>query len=348
MTDATSEAAPLAWHWLRSRDFDLGFVLGIPAASLATVGLVLAFPQLFWAVLAVDLWILGYHHVISTYTRLCFDRRSFRESRWLIFGLLPAVGLATVAAAAIAGIWIVVSVYFYWQWFHYARQSWGISRSYRARDRGALYEDGWLDQAIFYAWPVLGILHRSAQDPDSFIGLPLRTFPVPEAAVGVAAVAATVLTGYWAARRIQAWRLGRLSAAHTLYVATHFLVFAVFYLAVEDVTCGWLGINIWHNAQYILFVWLYNTRRFSGGTDPEARLLSYISQPDRLWLYLFTCVGITGVVYAGILGTLQAVLVSSLSGTIVLYQIVNFHHYVVDGLIWKARKAPLRHAPGPN
>ena len=43
MTDATSEAAPLAWHWLRSRDFDLGFVLGIPAASLATVGLVL-----FW------------------------------------------------------------------------------------------------------------------------------------------------------------------------------------------------------------------------------------------------------------------------------------------------------------
>ena len=73
-----------------------------------------------------------------------------------------------------------------------------------------------------------------------------------------------------------------------------------------------------------------------------------LSQPDRLWLYLFTCVGITGVVYAGILGTLQAVLVSSLSGTIVLYQIVNFHHYVVDGLIWKARKAPLRHAPGPN
>ena len=28
---------------------------------------------------------------------------------------------------------------------------------------------------------------------------------------------------------------------------------------------------------------------------------------------------------------------AGLSATIVLYQIVNFHHYIVDALIWKTR-----------
>ena len=84
----------------------------------------------------------------------------------------------------------------------------------------------------------------------------------------------------------QAWREGRLAAVHTLYMLTHFTIFSVGYLLIEDITYGWLVINIWHNAQYILFVWMFNTRRFKDGIDPEARFLSYISQPGRLWLYL--------------------------------------------------------------
>lgn len=346
MAETTSEFAPLEWKWLRSRDFDLAFILGIPSVSLATIAIILQAPQLFWTVLAVDLWVFGYHHVIATYTRLCFDRQSFRNSRFLIFGLLPMVAIATGAVAMLVGVWAIVSIYFYWQWFHYGRQSWGISRAYRGKERGALYEDGPIDQAIFWSWPVFGMLYRSHQDPGTFIGLPLATFPVPHAAVLAAGLATAALTGYWVARRVRAWSLGRLSAAHTLYMLTHFMVFGVFYVLVDDVTYGWLGINIWHNAQYILFVWLYNTRRFKDGVDPEARLLSYISQPNRLWLYLLTCLGITGLVYLGLLGTLEAVLVSSLSGTVVLYQIVNFHHYVVDATIWKVRKPPMRKTLG--
>ena len=118
---------------------------------------------------------------------------------------------------------------------------------------------------------------------------------------------------------------------------------------IDDITFGWLVINIWHNAQYILFVWLFNTRRFKNGVDPEARFLSYISQPQRLWLYLLVCVAITGVVYWAVLGTLNAWFFAGLSGTIVLYQIVNFHHYIVDAVIWKSRRAPaLRASSSPG
>jgi hypothetical protein len=31
---------------------------------------------------------------------------------------------------------------------------------------------------------------------------------------------------------------------------------------------------------------------------------------------------------------------------IIIYQTINFHHYIVDSIIWKARKKPMREALG--
>jgi hypothetical protein len=344
MTDIA--AGRIDWAWLRSPGFDLSFIFGIPIVAVFTGLIVVWQPHLFIPILIFDLWFLGYHHVIATYTRLCFDRRSFSEHWRLLVLLLPAVAIGTLAVAYQFGLWTIVSVYFYWQWFHYSRQSWGISRAYRGKERSALYEDGWLDQAIFYSLPVLGVLYRSHQDPGLFIGLDLRVLPVDSNIVVGVGAATIALLGFWIARRFKAWRQGRLAIVHTLYMATHFVIFAVGYLVIEDITYGWLVINIWHNAQYVLFVWMFNTRRFRDGIDPDARFLSYISQPQRLWLYLTTCVLITGALYWAVLGTLDALFFAGLSATIVLYQIVNFHHYIVDANIWKVRKAPIRKTLG--
>ena len=346
MTSIAIHADVTRWRWLRSPQFDLTFILGLPLLGIVT-GLVVTWrPEWFIPILIVDLWFLGYHHVISTYTRLCFDRKSLDESRLLIFGLLPLVALVTLAVVWVVGVWAIVSVYFYWQWFHYTRQSWGISRMYRGKDREALYEDGWIDQAIFYALPVLGILHRSSQDPGKFLGLDLQVVPTAPWLVAIAGALTAGLLAYWTLRRILAWWIHRLAAAHTLYMVSHFAIFAVGYLLIEDITYGWLAVNIWHNAQYILFVWLFNTRRFKDGIDPQARFLSYISQPHRLWLYLLTCIIITGVFYWLVLGTLSALFFAGLSATIVVYQIVNFHHYMVDAMIWKVRKPAIRKTMG--
>lgn len=346
MSDISVPVVGTHWAWLRSKRFDLSFIVGIPALAFATGLVVVLQPQLFIPILIFDLWFLAYHHVIATYTRICFDRTSFAEHWPLLVILLPAVTIATLAVAYGVGIWTVISVYFYWQWWHYTRQSWGISRAYRGKERSALYEDGWLDQAIFYAVPVLGILYRSHQDPGKFLNLELRMIPVASIVVQAAAAVALVLLGYWLIRRWQAWREGRLAAVHTLYMTTHFAVFAVAYLLIDDISRGWLVINIWHNAQYILFVWMYNQRRFKDGVDPQARFLSYISQPGRLWLYLTSCLLISGVFYVAVLGTLDALFFGGLAAAIVVYQIVNFHHYIVDSMIWKVRKEPMRKALG--
>jgi hypothetical protein len=311
-----------------------------------TAATIIAKPALFYPILIVDLWLLGYHHVISTYTRLCFDKKSFAENRQLVLVAFPAILGLTAIVAWVAGLWVVISVYFYWQWWHYTRQSWGISRAYRGKDSNALYESGWVDQAVFYSLPILGILTRSNQDPGLFLSMELRVIPVPDLVVEAATVAAILLVAYWLARRVQSWFQGRLALAHTLFMTTHFLIFAVGYLLIEDITYGWLAINIWHNAQYIMFVWLFNTRRFRNGIDSSARFLSYISQPERKLLYFGACIAITGIIYFTVLGTLDALLFAGLSGTLVLYQAVNFHHYIVDSYIWKIRKQPIRETLG--
>jgi hypothetical protein len=332
--------------WLHNSRFDLFFIIGVPALAFVTGCVIIWWPSLFVPILIIDLWLLGYHHVVATYTRLCFDRKSFSEHWRLVVLLLPFVAVVTIIVAYSFGLWTVVSVYFYWQWFHYARQSWGISRAYRAKEPNAFYENGWLDQAIFYALPILGILYRSYQNPGHFIGMELRVIPIASFVLYVWLVATLTLLVLWLIRRLYALRQGRTACAHTLYMLTHFEVFAVAYLLIGDVTLGWLVINIWHNAQYVLFVWLYNTRRFRAGVDQEALFLSYISQPGRLWVYLMSCILITGAIYWAILGALDTLLFAGLSATIVLYQIVNFHHYIVDATVWKVRNEPLRRTLG--
>jgi hypothetical protein len=346
MSSIAWTAPVLEGRWLRGAGFDLVFIVGVFSLSVGVAAFVIAYPLLFWPVLLIDLWVLGYHHVIATYTRLCFDRQSMREHWFLVFGLFPIIAVCTLAAAWLIGLWVIISVYFYWQWFHYTRQNWGISRAYRAKDRDALYEDGWLDQAIFYALPVLGLLHRSDQHPEKFLSFPIKVVPVAHELVPVCAAVTVALLGYWILRRIVAWREGRLAVVHTLYMTGHFAIFAIGYVVIDNITIGWLAINIWHNAQYILFVWLFNTRRFKDGVDPNARFLSYISQPGRLWLYLLACVAITGVFYWGVVGTLNAMFFAGLAATIIVYQIVNFHHYIVDAVIWKLRKGPVRQTLG--
>ena len=118
-------------RWLRDARFDLTLIVGVFALAAGTGVFVVAFPHLFLPILIVEVWVLGYHHVIATYTRICFDLRSARSHAFLVFGLMPVIALAVVAAWLLVGLWVIVTVYFYWQWFHYTRQSWGISRAYR-------------------------------------------------------------------------------------------------------------------------------------------------------------------------------------------------------------------------
>ena len=329
--------------WLRSRSFDLTFIVGVAALAIASGWLVVNDPRLFAPILLLDLWLLGYHHVIATYTRLCFDRVSFREHRFLLFGLPFLVLGATVALAYGIGLWTLTTIYLYWQWFHYTRQSYGISKAYKRKSGAPLAEDDRLAVVTLYLTPLWGILYRSNQAPETFLWLELRVIPVPDIAVQIAGVLAAAAFLWWFATRLYAWLQGRLPLAHSLYLLSHHLVFFVGYVLIQDITYGWLVINIWHNAQYVLFVWLYNTKRFEKGVTNDAKFLSTISQRQWAVGYFLICIAISTVVYLGIQLTANAL---AFAGVIVIYQTINFHHYIVDSVIWKMRRPALRQTLG--
>lgn len=328
--------------WLRSASFDRIFLVGVPALSLAAGFLVVSHPVLFPLVLVADLWLLGYHHVVSTFTRLTFDADSFRRHRALVLvvPLLVAAGAAAVWLEF--GLWMLISVYFYWQWFHYTRQSYGVFRIY-ARRSGAPHADS-LTPAVIYAVATWGVLGRSAEAPEKFLRLEIGMLPVPVWWVWLAGTISIGLLGWWLARQLLAYRAGTLSQTVFIYVLSHVVIFVSGYLLVDNMDHGWLIVNMWHNMQYIALVWMFNNNRFKHGVDARHRFLSFISQRRQWLLYLFVCFGISTVVYAGLsVGLSRASAYFAWAAPVPLaliaFQVINFHHYIADAVIWKTRTA---------
>ena len=328
--------------WLRSQQYDLTLIRDMTFIAILSGIVVSLNPAMFGVILVADLWLLGYHHVIATMTRLAFDGQSLRQHRFLVFVLPVLVFGATFLLAWQVGIWIIASIYLYWQWFHYTRQSWGISQAYRRKAGERASDNPLLTKSCFYLVPAYGILYRSWQAPDMFLYQELRVIPVPELLVNFVGALALSTFLLWAAGRVVAWRAGRLAPAHTYFMLSHFAIFTIGYRFIDDITHGWLVINIWHNSQYILFVWLFNTNRFKGGIEPSARFLSWLSQSHNKIRYFLVCFGISTAVYAAVLLAVGKDMIAGLPLAVLVYQAINFHHYIVDSVIWKMRKKPLR------
>ncbi len=320
--------------------FDKFFIQWIALGAIASAMLVAAQPKLFNAVLLLDVWLLGYHHVISTYTRTIFDEQTRTQHRKMLLWAPIVTVVFVVALSQGIGLWTLTSVYFYWQWWHYTRQSWGVSRVYeRKAGLAEPSENPMMAKFVFYLFPAWGILWRSAQQHETFLGTEFKSVPVPEIAahsVGIIACAGVIWLAF---KRYQAWRRGEASPLHTLYLASHFMVFGFGYLLIGNVTIGWLAINIWHNAQYIAFVWYFNNRRFTKNSD--ASLLSRLSQTSKKWQYFGLCLAASSIIYFTLSQTLALLI-----PPIVMYQIINFHHYIVDSYIWKVRQKPMQKTLG--
>jgi hypothetical protein len=332
-------AAPRTY--IRSWEFDATLLLVPFGTGLMAALAVTADARLYPFLLLADLWLLGYHHVVATYTRLAFDGRSLRRHRFLAVDLLVFVTMATLAVAMTAGAWVIASAFLYLQWFHYTRQSYGIARMYyRATPEGRA--PGARDLAadlVIYLVPLYAIAARSSTIGSQFLGLPVRAIVLPEIVVTMMGIAAAGAVVAWVVKTARAVTADTLDLTYAGYIVSHVAMFLVAYVVVDDANVGWLAINVWHNFQYVLVVWMSNAKRYAGGIDPEARFLSRISQPGRVTRYFVSCLAITTIVYLLLNRFTVLVLGGGLAVTVGVYMGINFHHYVVDALIWKRRKA---------
>jgi hypothetical protein len=84
---------------------------------------------------------------------------------------------------------------------------------------------------------------------------------------------------------------------------------------------------------------MFNNNRFKSGVTPEAPALSFLSQQRHVVLYLFVCFGVSTIIYSSI-QSLLTLLAGGLPFVILVYSTINFHHYIVDSIIWRMRKRP--------
>ncbi len=329
--------------WLDGAFYDSILIFGVFALAVIS-GVIVSFrPDLFVPVMLADVWLLGYHHVISTFTKLA-GTKADRQENWFFIYVLPILVLLAVAVLGLKiGIVAIVTIYLFWQWFHYTRQSWGIAAFYKRKAGMRPSANPRLDEVVFWAIPIWGILNRCAQGWDEFLFLPVWMPMIPMEVANVFGVIAVASLGYWVYQRFQNYREGNLSIGLTAFELSHFVIFYLGYVAFGEMNHGWLVANIWHNAQYILFVWLYNTNRFKNVDKDQIGVMAWISQktPMRILLYFAFCLIATTLFYKNMQVILshisQGEIAMLMMLNVVIFQTVNFHHYIVDSYIWKAR-----------
>lgn len=318
--------------------FDHAFTSGLFFVAMALGAVALRFPETMpWIVLA-NLWFFAYPHVASTYTRMAFDRASVRE-HWQILFVWPLPVLAATAVVAyFAGITALTTAYFIWQTWHYTRQSYGIARAYRRARGGSAEGRDTLTDVVIFAFPAWGLLNRMYQGPSEFYWNPVHLPPVP---FGVVVAAGVLAVGGLIAWLVQSLRAGRSPfAPEGRFVLSHVAITTVSYLLVREITSGWLFINIWHNAQYLLFVYAFNARRYREGVDENHFVVSWVSQPSRVLAYVALCFVVgSGCYFLLGEGTARLAIMTAFPVVLVAHHAVNFHHYLADAVLWKTKPA---------
>ena len=80
--------------WLDGPIYDSTLILGVFVIAVASGIIVSIEPSLFMPVMLADLWLLGYHHVISTFTKLAGTKEDRKENWFLIYPIPLFVILA--------------------------------------------------------------------------------------------------------------------------------------------------------------------------------------------------------------------------------------------------------------
>lgn len=329
--------------WLKDYRFDLSFIAGIALLAGAMAGVTAFWPLLFLPMLTAHSWLFGYEHLWATYSKLLAHPSDRARHRSLILFVPPLVLLALFTVGHSFGLMGIYVVYFIGQFHHTVRQSWGLAQQYRRQAGGLPWDNVRLSELTLWSVPIWGLLYRASQRPTEFLFQDFWLPPVPIALVHAAAALSCALWSMWIYTRIRAHRRGELPWGHTLYMVSHLAIFLCGYVLIDEICSGWLLVNVWHNVQYIVYVWLYNRRRFVNGIDPHSPFLSWLSQPGyrRLAGYALVTVTLALPIYY-LLPQLGLTLDGLLKNTavpiaVILGLTLTFHHYIADAIIWKRR-----------
>lgn len=316
---------------LRSPTFDTIFIFG---------SLLIAFLIALTIAEADDIYITSFFlvilsdtHAIATYSRIFSDKISFKKYYHFVSWTPVVVVLLALYVFTEFGLRAGLTTYFVLQWFHYTRQSYGISRAYLSKHK--IPEAKWFTQAVIFAIPVWGLATRLQPDQPKFLIENLYHLPLSVGALNTIYVLALTIVVLWFLNQFNTWERGDFSLGYFLYMLSHFIVFYIAFVWFDNLTLGWVFVAAWHPIQYIFFLWHFQNEQFK-------------DLKRKAFMFYFALYPIVFIGFFIVLAYATDVLRDVRPHTTMIAQIVplglfaslafNFNHYLIDAVVWRRQK----------
>lgn len=340
-------------RWIISPRQDLLWFQGSVLAGLALLGFFLLAPTLddvnygpgHLAVFGLLLWGIVFDgtHVWGTYARSYLATDSASKSAlpgswsWGLLLLGPALALldhlfctqgpSQLGQAGWLFRFFLVGAYL-WAYWHLVRQHYGFLVLYRRKAGESDPRGSRLDSTLLWIGTLYPFLRFTLTDTFSRSGLPQllpdESLPALRLLLDVTTGGAVVvLMALMLSGRFEPFHLGPKHLLLVVVISFHLIVFAL----LDNLLTITATLTIFHNLQYHRIVWQYERGH---GRTPSGGLLLYLSLGLLIGLVWYGP-RVMGVALAG-----SDLLRNALLG---LGWGVAFHHYLVDGRIWRVRRS---------
>jgi hypothetical protein len=197
---------------------------------------------------------------------------------------------------------IIYSFYFFWQQYHYSKQNYGIAR----RQSNSKEFPGWIDQSFFLGTTLIAMLCLFHGGSETFFGYQLKNFFGVSLSTQIGIPLNLILLFFYL----------RIRKANFILACSHVFIFSLAYGGLIEFTEGWLYLNVFHNAQYLLFM-KANEKKIS---------------------YLLFSIGLTIILWLLSTFSLSGIMLNSFSLILFIMLSLNFTHYIFDGIVWKIKR----------
>lgn len=287
-------------------------------------------------------------HLVSTWTRVYFDRREWRDrpvsTVWMPLAIMVAVYVLIEHTSF--GFRLSNSLILYWATWHFVAQNWGILRIYQRKSGEPMNATALrLERPLLLLTVAFCMALRLYTGPRVLFGVEVYYPRLPWAFImtllALLVVCFTALLGLRLRDRKQPW--SRAAWVRVGFIACSFMGFFVpFQLITSDDTSAFAAAAAWHGFQYLGMVRHYHRNTWRSGVDPQARLMSWLGQPgwQRAALYLVLLWALAGAVY-GVIFALSLVSLDFYRWAAIVWIGLTLSHYWIDGVIWKLRRPDL-------
>jgi len=277
-------------------------------------------------------------HLMSTYFRTYTCKAEFERYKpyTLYLLILLIIGLALcINSFGFQFLWILGSVYFYWQWWHHSRQSYGLGRKYQHSKEYQLSPlDSKLNDLVIWSVAILGIALKSNLAGDRYENIPIKVLHLPIDLIVFLLISVLVYIIFYLGRQLHLMLTHKIvQGLFLIHWAIQSFVFICFFgLLPTDI--GIIAASFWHCTQYISYTHCHQQRK-ANSNMLQHPFWKNLFQTDNWMVYLGVLLAFSFLIPAFKVG-FGALQLSSLA--LAFSMGLTFHHYILDGLIWTRKE----------